>query len=132
MKSSLHWKKVFERLDTDRFDNSCNKDEEFELQVEDIIPYHNIEESSSSDTSVDSHVNQQDVSSSGRDRPNTCSASDSETKACTAIAQLKARNATVRRKISGSWCRKSLCCKRVFRDFRANVLLQIDQCEEPL
>ena len=44
---------VLERLQTDRFDNSCYEKEELELQAENIIYYHNIEKESFSDTEVD-------------------------------------------------------------------------------
>ena len=57
---------VLERLQTDRFDNSCYKKEELELQAEDIIHYHNIEKESFSDIVVDSDVNQQQCESTIR------------------------------------------------------------------
>ena len=77
-----HTVEVLEPLHTDRFDYLCDEEEELELQAKDIIIYFNNKEGSSADTKVDSNVNQQDVSSSGLDIPNNCSASDSATKGC--------------------------------------------------
>ena len=66
---------VLERSHTDRFD-SCDVEEELELQGENIIPLNNIEDSFL-DNEIDIHVNQDNVSSSGLNRPNTSSVSDS-------------------------------------------------------
>ena len=106
---------MFERLHADRFDESCDEKEEFELQVEDIIPYHNIKSGSSSDTKFDFDVNKLDVSSSGCDKPNICFASDIAIQERTTIGWrniLEARGAG-----------RAFCCKLVFRTFRAYVVL---------
>ena len=59
-----HAVEALEHLHTDRFDYSCDEEEELELQAENIIPYHNNGEGSFSNTEVGNDVNQQAFSSS--------------------------------------------------------------------
>ena len=77
-------------------------------------------EGSSFNTEVNSNGNQQDVSSYGLDRPNTCSATDYATQVCTLVEQLRAHHGKVWQNVFGTHGSKKPLLQMYFQNVQGH------------
>ena len=103
-------------MQTDRFDGSCDEDEETELQDENLITTRNVGVKSS-DSDTDSSEEKHDSTAASGATPSDNSSSQNT------VGELKARKGTVWKNITGSQGMKELLC---FRNVLAQRLIAIE------